>query len=141
MQFTKKQIKIIKKWINNESDEKELCKKYKISYKKWSTWINSKYVKDEIKGRVEAAKKSSELLMARYLPLATAKLIEQCNSENNETSRKACIQIISLFSKDTAIDETKELENASEVEIEPEMASKILAVMAEEKRKKLQQRP
>lgn len=135
MRFTPKQLKIIKKWLNNEVDELELCKKYHISYRKWHKWTNSKFVKDEIKGRVEAAKKRSELLMAEYLPLATAKLIEQCNSENSETSRKACLQIITNCAQENQIEEQEETTEPA-VEIDDETASKILAVLAERKRKK-----
>lgn len=134
--LNKKQQEIVMKWINNEADEKKLCKKYKISYKKWSRWISSKFAQEEIKGRTEAAKKGCEILMAKYLQLATAKLIEQCNSENNETSRKACLEIIALCGQHEPIDVTAaiEIKNEPVEEFDEETQSKLLEVLANSKK-------
>lgn len=138
MANTRKHIKILKKWIKNEGDDTKLPKRYKINHKKWGKLLKTKLFKDEISGRFEVAKKRSQLLMAKYLPLATAKLIEQCNSDNNETSRKACLEIIELCADEKPIEiiQAVPVKKEPDVEMDDETASKILEVMAESKKTK-----
>jgi hypothetical protein len=134
MALTKKNIKIIDEWVRNEVDESELIEKYRISYKKLSKLLNYKQTKEEIEGRVEAAKKRSQLLLSKYLPLAMAKLIEQCNSENSETSRKACMDILAIpHGKETS---EKPEEKTKEPKLDYETATKVWAVLAESRKKR-----
>jgi hypothetical protein len=139
MALTKEQLKIIYNWIRNEEDETKILKKYRITYKKWAQWLNDENVRQEIKGKVLAAKTRSKLFLARYLPLASAKLIELCNSDNYETSRKACIEILnfahqnSIESDDEQIDAKDKLPNVSEFDSQTQ--SKLLAVLAESKKR------
>ncbi len=136
MAVSKKYQKIIDKWIKNDGDETELTKKYHISYKKWANLLRDKYTINAIEGRVELAKRKSQLLKAKYLPLATAKLIELCNSENNETSRKACVDLIKEEIKEKCTDSKTETgAEESGKEVNPETASTILAVLAEKKKR------
>ncbi|MCE5339520.1 MAG: hypothetical protein LLF92_00130 [Planctomycetaceae bacterium] len=136
MSITKKHTKIIDEWVQNEVDETELIQKYRISFKKLSKLLNYKQTKDEIDGRLEVAKKRSQLLIAKYLPVATAKLIELCNSDNNETSRKACMDLIKEELQEKfaePITQTEAQEPAPK--IDNETASTILAVLAEKKKR------
>jgi hypothetical protein len=133
MALTKKQLKVIKEWINNGGDEVEISLKYGISYKQWVKWLNNKSFSDEIDGRIELARRRSQFLIAKYVPLATAKLVQLCNSDNNETSRKACLDILELEAglkkaSQTPTDESVEPEPV----IDPATASKLLAALAKD---------
>lgn len=138
MVLSKKHLKIIEEWINNGGDEVEISMKYGISYKQWVKWLSDKSFSDEINGRIEMAKRRSQLLMAKYLPLATAKLIELCNSDNNEISRKACLNIVELEAdlKRVNNNSTQLEPDEPEGHIEPETASKILAILADSRKTK-----
>ncbi len=93
-QLTKKQLKIIDEWVKSGGDEIEISTKYGISYRQWVKWLNNKSFSREIAGRIELARRRSQLLMAKYIPLAAAKLVELCGSDKEETRRKACLDVL-----------------------------------------------
>ncbi|MEN6384432.1 MAG: hypothetical protein ABFD79_04475 [Phycisphaerales bacterium] len=134
MANSRNQLKMIKKWIKNEGDDTKLPKRFKICHTKWGKLLNTKKIRDEIEGRIEVAKKRSQLLMVKYLPLATAKLIELCNSENNETSRKACVDILTVHKDNKPIEIIKEPE--PKLDFDNETASKVWAIIAESRSRK-----
>ena len=90
--------------------------------------------------RIAGAYRQSELILARYAPLAAAKLVELTESDNQETRRKACLDIISLQDKKQNEQDKKRPskieQNASETtdqpDLSPETASRLLAALAEE---------
>jgi hypothetical protein len=132
MALTKKQLKIIDEWFKNGGDEIEISMKYGISYKQWVKWLGNKYFSDEVAGRLELAKRRSQILLARYIPLAAAKLVQLCNSENNETSRKACLDILALETGLKQVSDTLKSEAPEPAPtIDPATASKLLAALAE----------
>ena len=134
MALTQKQLKIIEEWLNNGGDEVEISMKYGISYKQWIRWLSNKYFSEEINGRIEMAKCRSQILLAKYLPLATAKLVQLCNSDNQETSRRACLDILALEKGLKQVSEAAtEAADEPEPTIDAATASKILAALAGEK--------
>ena len=84
--------------------------------------------KQEIDARIDAAMRQSKLVMARWLPLAAERLAQLTISEKDETARKACLDIISLHTPET---EQKTVEEVKPKELPPEVASKLLAALAE----------
>ena len=78
-----------------------------------------------------SAHRHSELIIARYAGLAAAKLVELTESESQETARKACLDVIS-FRRDLDKQEDKTGEEGWRPrEIPPEVASRLLAALAE----------
>jgi hypothetical protein len=131
MALTEKQIKVIEDLFESGGDEAGVLQKHKISHKLWQKWLADKNFSDGITSRFESAKRASQILLAKYIPLAAAKLVQLCDSKNQETSRKACLDILTLRpgGRETPDSEQQELIPA----IEPGTASKILAVLAEKR--------
>lgn len=128
MALTKKQLKIIDELFENGGDETEILIKYGASHKQWLRWLNNKDFSDEITGRIALARRRGRIFLAKYIPLAAAKLVQLCGSENQETSRRACLDILAL---ETGLKQIIENHSEPEPTIDPTTASKLLAVLAE----------
>jgi hypothetical protein len=133
MALTKKQLEIIDELFKNGGDETEISMKYGISYKQWVKWLGNKHFSEEVAGRIELAKCRSQILMAKYIPLAAAKLVQLCNSENNETGRRACLDILALETGPKQVSDTSTNQSPEPAaNIDAATASKLLAALAEE---------
>ena len=76
-------------------------------------------------------KRQSQYIIGKYAPIAAAKLVQLTESEKDETSRKACLDVIMLQSNSKSI-ESDETESAEQTEqLSGEQASRILAALAE----------
>ncbi len=127
--LTKKQLTIIDDLFESGGDESAVRQKHNIPRKLWSKWLADKDFADEIAARTEASKRHSQIILSKYAPFAAAKLVQLCESENQETSRKAVLDILSLYERQ----KTQDLTQPELPSLDPEMASKLLAAMAEEK--------
>jgi hypothetical protein len=72
--------------------------------------------------------------MAKYSCLAAAKLVELTTSEKAETARKACLDIICQPKIAAEAEEVEKDSNKQVEQLSGTTASRLLAVMAEEKR-------
>ncbi|MGB8225581.1 MAG: hypothetical protein WCE45_01755, partial [Sedimentisphaerales bacterium] len=95
MSLTKKQLEIIDDLFESGGDETAILQKHSIPRKVWAKWFADKDFTDEIAARIESSKRQSRIILAKYVPFAATKLVQLCDSESQETSRKACIDIIS----------------------------------------------
>jgi hypothetical protein len=132
MALSEKQFKVINDLFEAGGDESAVRQKHNISYRLWHKWLNDKNFTDGIARRLESSKRSSQILLAQYNSLAAAKLVQLCGSNNAETSRKACMDILELEAglkqvSQTSTNEPVEPERA----IDPVTASKLLAALAE----------
>jgi len=134
MALTEKQIRVIEDLFESGGDEAGVLQKHNISHKLWQKWLADKNFSEGIKSRLESSKRASRILLAKYIPLAAAKLVQLCDSKNQETSRKACLDILALRigSRETANSEQPEQPEPIP-SIKPATASKLLAVLAETK--------
>jgi hypothetical protein len=131
MALTEKQVKVIEDLFESGGDEAAILQKYNISHNLWQKWLADKNFSEGIKSRFESSRRASQILLAKYIPLAAAKLVQLCDSKNQETSRKACLDILTLRAGNI---ETADSDEAEAIPaIEPGTASKILAVLAEKK--------
>ena len=96
-QLNKRQLAVIDQLFKGELDEQAILDKYKVSHNLYKRWLANKNFTDEIDRRIESSLRQSALLIARYAPLAAAKLVQLTDSENQETARKACLDIISML--------------------------------------------
>ncbi|RKY23980.1 MAG: hypothetical protein DRP62_04830, partial [Planctomycetota bacterium] len=77
--------------------------------------------------------RQSAALIARYAPLAAAKLVQLTGSEKEETARKACLDIISLptlAAKKTSQSNPDKIGKHRE-QMPEQTASRLLAALAE----------
>ena len=129
MALTKKQLDVIDDWFENGGNETAVLRKYNITHKKWKKWILDKAFNAAVAEKVESVQRQSQILIAQYVPMAAAKLIQLCDSDKGETSRKACLDILAMRT-----DDNKQSADADEEEkpmLDDETAAKILAVLAE----------
>lgn len=128
MSLTNEQLKFIDDLFELGGDETAVLQKHAISRTVYQDWLKEKEFTDCICERLKSSKLHSEILLSKYVSFAATKLIQLCQSENQETSRKACLDILNL--------QTLPLANARGSEelneqLDPALASKILAVLAE----------
>ena len=124
--------------FGGELDEQGVLDKHKVSRNVYNKWLADGAFVDEFDRRVVSARRQSEFIIARYAPLAAAKLVQLTESESQETARKACLDIISLpqgaAKKTQGPSETERASEQESQQLSDETASKLLAVLAEEKK-------
>ena len=127
-QLTKKQLAVIDDLLKGQLDEQAVLALHKISSKIWRNWFSDEIFLAEISFRLDALKRQSRYIIVRYAPIAAAKLVQLTESEKDETSRKACLDVIMLQSNDKNIESA---ETAEAEQLTGDQASRILAALAE----------
>lgn len=135
-QLSKRQLAVIDDLFSGELDEQSVLARHKVSRRLYERWQSEQDFADEFSRRIAALNRRGEFIIAGYVSPAAAKLIQLTESENQETARKACLDIISLAAKPLSgkSDSRKigETENSPE-QLPPATAAKLLAALAEEK--------
>lgn len=94
--LSKKQLAVIDDLFNGELDEHAVLRKHKVSRNVYNGWLTDGLFSSEFDRRIMSAHRQSAALIAKYAPLAAAKLVQLTESEKAETARRACLDIISL---------------------------------------------
>jgi len=135
-----KQLAVIDDLFEGKKDA-EILKKRNISRKLYDEWLADKGFNDHLNRRMVWEYRRCELMLARKAGDAASKLLELTESDQAETARKACIDVITMRANlfagtsssgtpDKSID-SPALSPESQP-FSPETAGKILAVLAEE---------
>lgn len=137
-QLTKRQLAVIEDLFAGELDEQAILDKYRLSSKLYNQWRNEDSFAEQFEKRITDAYRQSDVLIARYAPVAAAKLIQLTESDKPETARKACLDIISMpiltaSRKAQPPGEPQPADTQLPDSLNPETAGKLLAVLAEEK--------
>ncbi len=136
--LTKRQLAVIEELFNGELDEQAVLDKYKVSRSLFNRWQTDDNFIEQFDRRIADVYRQSTVLIARYAPLAAAKLIELTESEKPETARRACLDIISMpmlqAGKKTQLScESQSTETQQPPPFSERTASRLLAILAEEK--------
>ena len=142
-QLSKKQLAVIEDLFAGELDEQAILDKHNVDRQLYSKWQNDDDFTEQFEKRIADAYRQSAVLIARYAPLAAAKLIQLTESDKAETARKACLDIISMPIL-TANRKTQQLSEESRLagtqpqpadtqHLTEQTAGRLLAVLAEEK--------
>lgn len=140
-QLSKKQFAVINDLFDGGLDEQAVLEKHKLSRGIYNKWQMDKFFEAEFSKRIAAAHRQGELIIAKYAPLAAAKLVQLTESDKEETARKACLDIISLpmlAGKEAGRPVNtgnEDAESKPQNSISPEVAGKLLAVLAENRGK------
>lgn len=131
----KRQLAVIDDMFSGELDEQSVLAKHKVSRDVYDRWLADDSFAEQFSRRIASAYRQSELIIARYAPLAAAKLVQLTESAKEETARKACLDIISLPKvgpkKTEQPDKTKkDSENPAE-QLPEATVSRLLAALAE----------
>ncbi|MCX5634731.1 MAG: hypothetical protein NTW55_02660 [Planctomycetota bacterium] len=139
--LSKKQLSVIEDLFIGQLDEQAILDKHEVSRAVFVKWQMERRFVEEFNRRIAALNRQGELIIARYAPLAAAKLVGLTESQSQETARKACIDIIE-FPKQTVkkADEPagplgagKNDKSAVQKELPPETASRLLAALVDKR--------
>ena len=132
--LSKKQFAVIDDLFSGELDEQAVLEKYKVSRNVYNGWLADGLFSSEFDRRITSAHRQCDALIAKYAPLAAAKLVQLTESEKAETARRACLDIISLQALldkrigrqgESQKDQTQTLQQMTE-----QRAGKLLAALA-----------
>jgi hypothetical protein len=141
--LSKKQLAVIEDIFAGELTEQAILNKHKVSRNVYNKWLADECFRQRFDERVASAYRQSELIRARYAPLAAAKLVELMGSDKPETVRKACLDVISFRAQQANLSKNDShagtLDQSASNVTEPnlpqlsnETASKILSILANE---------
>ena len=132
--LSKKQIRVLDELFAGDIDVNEILQKYDVTTGMFNKWQEQEAFIAEFDNRIAALYRQSELIIARYAAVAAAKLVQLTESENQETARKACLDIIQL-PRPNAKKQSPPAENDEPnqpLQLSAETAGKLLAVLAEQ---------
>jgi NACalpha-BTF3-like transcription factor len=137
-----RQLDFVNALFTEDEDLNGIMQKYKTSKEEIARWLKDSRFRKEIRLRIRWAYEQSEILVAKYTMIAAARLVSLTESENQETSRRACLDIINLLriqrqkksivqhvrgKTGTQKDEVPE----KDIPLTPQQASTILTALAE----------
>ncbi len=138
--LSKRQLAVIDDLFADELDEQAVLDKHRVSRNVYNKWLTDEGFQAEFARRISGAHLASEALIARYCLVAAAKLVQLTESENQETARKACLDIISSPKASAGPQAAKKAEQTNKEQksdegqteqLSAETASRILAALAE----------
>jgi hypothetical protein len=128
--LTRKQLAVIDDLFAGELDEREIFEKHRINKRVYDKWLADENFANEFDWRVKSAHRQGELIIARFANVAAAKLVQLTESENQETSRKACLDVINYLRQRAEPGSEEQPEAEKLPDLPPELASRLLAALA-----------
>lgn len=137
--LSKKQLAVIEDLFAGELDEASVLDRHKISRNRYNKWLAEERFIAAFAERIGRPYRQSQLIIARYAPLAAAKLVQLTESDSAETARKACLDIIGFSGQGSGnslpVCDPRALNpTAGEAsgQLSAETASRLLAALADE---------
>ena len=135
----KRQLAVIDDLFDGKMDEAEILEKHDLRTSVFRKWLASDNFIAELDQRAEAARRQSEMIIARFAPAAAAELVALTECEKEETRRKACLDIITAAGGNSgsaiAAGSGSAADNIEKTTappwLSPKLASRLLTVMAE----------
>lgn len=131
--LTAKQRAVLDDLFAVELDEQQTLAKNKINRRTYDKWLADENFSAEFERRLKSAHQQSDLIIARYATIAAAKLVQLTESENQETARKACLDVINYLRQNSPPSPAEQPETEPIPDLPPELASRLLAALAESK--------
>jgi len=138
--LSKRQMEVLEDLFSGELDEQAILAKHKLSRAVYNKWQRQPAFAEQFSLRLAAAYRACAALLARYAPLAAAKLVQLTESSSQETARKACLDIISIHKSlcNQAEGSSPQPGRSQAVDVDdsaalsPELAGRVLAALAEQ---------
>ena len=131
-----KQLAVIEDLFEGKK-EQEILKKHNLSRKLYEKWLADETFNRRLDRCAEWENRRSEFMLARSARDAVSKLAGLTKSQQSETARKACVDLITISANRSAGSQTTPGDNPAPSSESPslthETASKLLAVLAKEK--------
>jgi hypothetical protein len=129
---------VLDDFFSGEYNEEQLRVKHHLRRGTFRRWLNNELFYEEFERCVRASQLRGAAKLACYSQSAASKLDDLTRSENSETARKACLDIIRIVSdksmQSAAPSMVKEVEESNfplAKQISEEKASQLLAILAE----------
>jgi len=133
--LTKKQLSVIDGIFAGDIETEDILAKHSVTRRLFNKWLGDENFRAEFARRIDWLNLQSQVMIARYASLAAAKLVSLTDSQNQETKRKACLDIISL---PRLADQKQKISPDSNVEpaeiLNPDTASILLEALAQQKK-------
>lgn len=137
--LSKRQLAVIEDLFAGELDEQAILTKHKVSRNLYHKWLADDRFAEQFNEHIGRAYRQSQLILARYAPLAAAKLVSLTESDKDETARKACLDIVSqvanrelpMANRQSRSDQRYTTSDTREA-LSAETASRLLAALAEQ---------
>jgi hypothetical protein len=129
---SRKQLAVIEDLFIGELDEQQILDKHGISRNTYNKWQADERFIDQLNRRIERAHRAGQLIIARFAPLAAAKLVALTESQKEETARRACLDIISLPRPSAKEADLQKNQQDEPDLLSPETAARLLNALAEE---------
>jgi len=134
--LSQRQLDVIEDLFAGELDEQAVLEKHRVNPRLYKKWQADDAFIAQFERRIAAAHRQSAAMIARYAPVAAAKLVQLTQCDKEETARKACLDIISMQTPLSAPPRPKAADPPDAPEQSPmlsgQTASKILALLAED---------
>lgn len=135
--FSAKQLDVIEDLFEGEQ-EQAILEKHNLSRKLYNKWLADESFNSQLDWRLAWEYRRSEFILARKAEEAVSNLMDLTKSEQSETARKACLDMITMrVNRSVGTNATpgdNPTPNPESPPLSPETAGKILAVLAEEKK-------
>jgi hypothetical protein len=128
------QLTLIEDLFAGEKEVPDVLKKHNVSLKVFNRWLANPAFAERCDQRIAGAFHKSEVLLARRAHEAVDALLKLAKDGSGETARKACLDIINMnLSPGTSKPPKKGSLPPEPPKLSPKTASRLLAVLAEEK--------
>ena len=132
--LTRRQRAVLDELFADKPDDDAILKEYKVDPKLYNKWLTEPAFIEQLGRHCAAAYRRSALHLARSAPKAAVRLVQLSEEGEGETTRKACLDIISGCGSPSTADrrrETRDDVREAGDDLAPEFASRLLAVLAE----------
>lgn len=131
--LSRKQIRLIDGLCASKSKEHTILARHKVSRQLFRKWLSNAKFCEELNQAVAGGYRQSTFMLARNAHSAAEKLVHLATTGDSETTRKACMDIITMkpptFQPPTPVASDDKEEPSP---ISPQKASRLLATLAEE---------
>jgi hypothetical protein len=132
-----RQFAVIDDLFKDEPKDTQILEKHNISRRLYDKWLADESFSDYLDRRKAWEHRHNEIILIKSERQAISNLMDLTKSQQAETARKACFDIITMGSSLSASSDTKPGKNPKPTpespNLPPETAGKLLAVLAEKK--------
>ncbi len=123
-----RQKAVLDELFAGSQSQQQILEKYGVTKSEFEKWLSQASFSTALQMRIGAEYLTSAVLLARYAPVAAARLIVLTDSDKPETARRACLDIIGTGSGNVKAEPDLQADYAA---MSDEQACRILAVLAE----------
>jgi hypothetical protein len=126
-----RQKAVLDELFAGEQSQQDILDKYNVTKCEFEKWLSQTSFCSALQSRIKVEYLNSAVLLARYAPVAAARLIALTDSEKPETARRACLDIIQMGTEGKKPDDSEKTLDDGHCALSDQQAQRILAALAE----------